>query len=350
MGLLAHRLSGDEMKKISLLLTIILGLTSCAGGSQKGGGAGPSSTSSQTNKTSSVASMSQKSSSLGTSSTSSPTNTSSSIATGPGEPHINEAGGLPAGYESIFSDEFDKDGAPDPTKWGYDVDMNKGGWPSGEKQYYSNARSKNARVENGKLVIEAHRERLNATEFPDWGGQEYTSARLFTRDKFTFTYGFVEVRAKTTCQIGSWPAIWTLASPLGRGMKWPDDGEIDILEYVGWNSGMVYQTVHTRDYYWKTNNQKDTITPIADACTEFHRYQLTWTKDWIKLGIDDRNYLSFKNDGSGNYGSWPFFQPHYILLNLAVGGDFGGKQGVDDSSFPWTYEVDYVHVFQKKDE
>jgi len=136
---------------------------------------------------------------------------------------------VPAGYKLVWSDEFDADGLPDPKKWKYDIYRNAQGWYNVEKQYYSNARLKNSRIENGNLIIEAHKEDLSGEGFSDWGGQKYSSARLMTKGLGDWTKGFFEIRAKIPCGLGTWPAIWTL--PSDPGVKWPSGGEIDIMEH-----------------------------------------------------------------------------------------------------------------------
>jgi beta-glucanase (GH16 family) len=238
----------------------------------------------------------------------------------------------PAGYLPVWSDEFDVDGLPDPAKWDYDTDRNRLGWYNNELQYYARDRPENARVSGGKLIITARKEALAAR--PDWGGQPYSSARLVTRGKADWTYGFIEARAKMPCGAGTWPAIWTLGS---RG-TWPDDGEIDIVEQVGNNPTRVLGTLHTRQ------GSAGGETRIADACTAFHNYQLTWTPNEILIGVDNINYFRYARNGAG-YAAWPFDFRQYLLLNIAIGGDLGGR--VDDAIFPVTLEIDYVRVFQK---
>jgi beta-glucanase (GH16 family) len=262
---------------------------------------------------------------------------------GPGTPAISETGGIPSGARLVWSDEFDIAGLPDASKWSYDVERNSAGWYNNELQYYSNARLENSRVENGMLVITARREDLSALGLGDWSGQKYSSARLITRDKAGWTYGFIEVRAKLPCGRGTWPAIWTLSSP--PQTSWPDDGEIDIMEHVGFDPGVVHGTVHTGGYNHTRGNHRSATTSVPDACNEFHRYQLNWTRSRITVGVDDRNYYQYSNDGSGN-AEWPFDSPQYLILNVAVGGDWGGQMGVDDSVFPARLEVDYVRVYQ----
>ena len=157
---------------------------------------------------------------------------------GPGQPAISETGGIPNGFRVVWADEFDTAGLPDTSKWSYDIDRNSAGWYNNELQYYANARLENSRVEGGSLVITARREDLSTAGLPDWGGQRYSSARLITRDKAAWTYGFIEIRAKLPCGLGTWPAIWMLSSP--PQTRWPDDGEIDIMEHVGFDPGVVH--------------------------------------------------------------------------------------------------------------
>lgn len=263
--------------------------------------------------------------------------------TGPGAPGISETGGIPSGYRLTWSDEFDVPGLPDVAKWRYDIEFNAQGWFNNELQYYGNARPENSRVEGGFLIITARREDLSTLGLPDWSGQRYSSARLYTRGIVAWTYAFIEVRAKLPCGRGTWPAIWMLSTP--PQSRWPDDGEIDIMEHVGFDPGVVHGTVHTAAYNHTRGNQSSARTNIPDACDRFHRYQVNWTATRIAVGVDDRNYYQYSNDNSGN-AEWPFDSPQHLLLNIAVGGDWGGQQGVDDSIFPVQMEIDYVRVYQ----
>lgn len=263
---------------------------------------------------------------------------------GPGASAINEAGGIPTGYNLVWSDEFDTDGLPDATKWAYDVDRNFAGWYNNELQYYANARAANSRVEDGNLVITALREDLSTEGLTDWGGQLYSSARLVTRGKAQWTYGFIEIRAKLPCGRGTWPALWMLSAP--PQTTWPDDGEMDIMEHVGFDPGVIHGTMHTAAYNHTRNNARTATTTVADACTDFHKYQLTWTANQIKVGVDDHNYYQYSNDHSGN-AEWPFDSPQYLIMNIAVGGDWGGQMGVDEAAFPAQMEIDYVRVYQQ---
>lgn len=242
----------------------------------------------------------------------------------------------------IWQDEFDTSGLPDSRRWGYDTYGNRGWWSNRELQYYAAARVRNSRVQDGKLIIEAHREWLDAAEFPDYGGQGFTSARIVSRKLADWTYGRVEVRAKLPCGRGTWPAIWMLPD---EG-KWPDDGEIDILEHVGFDPGLVHSTIHTQIYNHLYRTEKTAYTRVQGVCDDFHRYQLRWTPTRITTSVDDQPFFSFDNDGTGNRASWPFNKPMYLIINLAVGGSWGDQQGVDVSNFPQRLEVDYVRVYK----
>lgn len=247
-----------------------------------------------------------------------------------------------AGWTLAWADEFNTDGLPDATKWDYDTDRNLAGWYNGERQYYARNRLDNARVEGGKLIITARKESL--TSAADYGGQNYTSARLVTRGKASWTYGFVQVRAMLPCGAGTWPAIWTLGT---RG-TWPDDGEIDLMEQTGANKTQVLGTIHTRAYNYVNGSLgvgQGSSTPVADACTAFHNYQLTWDATAVKIGVDDRVYFTYPKVAGADYARWPFDSPQYLILNLAIGGSLGGA--VDDSIFPSRLEIDHVRVYQR---
>jgi beta-glucanase (GH16 family) len=248
---------------------------------------------------------------------------------------------LPDGYALVWSDEFEADGLPDPAKWDYDTYRNKDGWYNDEAQYYSAARLENSRVEDGKLIIEARKETLDPADYPDWGDQIFTSARLLTKGKAAWQYGYIEVRAKLPCGRGLWPAIWTL--PEGE-TKWPDDGEIDIMEYVGWDADSLHATVHTRDNNHTLGTQFGATYTSDTACGAYHTYGLLWTAEEILVAVDGNAYFSYRKDNKG-YGHWPFDRPHHLILNIAVGG-WGGQKGIDPDAFPAEMHVDYVRVYQ----
>lgn len=242
------------------------------------------------------------------------------------------------GMKLVWSDEFDYKGLPDSSKWVYDVGGN--GWWNGEKQFYTSARTENAGVADGLLTIRAIREKWPmGVDSPN----NYTSARLTTKGKLDFTYGRVDVRAKLPQGRGSWPAIWMLPSKADR--KWPLDGEIDIMEHVGFDPSVIHGTVHCQLYNHSIGTQKAAQVKVPDFATAFHVYSMVWTKEYISILLDDKEYFRFTKDGKG-YESWPFDIEMHLLLNVAVGGFWGGQKGIDDSIFPQTMQVDYVRVYQ----
>lgn len=233
----------------------------------------------------------------------------------------------------VWQDEFDYTGLPNTSKWGYD--LGGSGWGNNEAQYYTDALS-NAKVENGQLTITARKEVM--------GGKNYTSARLVTRNKGDFLYGRVEVRAKLPSGKGTWPAIWMLPTDWAYG-DWPKSGEIDIMEHVGYDPNNVLFSVHTQAYNHSIGTQKSGTQKIQTAMTEFHNYRLDWTPYAVRGYFDDQLVFTFVNEGKG-YASWPFDKRFHLLINLAVGGNWGGAQGIDDSIFPAAYEIDYVRVYK----
>ncbi|CAA9233721.1 MAG: GH16 [uncultured Cytophagales bacterium] len=242
----------------------------------------------------------------------------------------------PKGWQLVWSDEFNGAGLPDAARWGYDVGGN--GWGNRELQYYTDADPDNARVEGGNLVVEARRE--------TFGDNAYTSARLVSRGKGEWTYGRVEARAKLPAGRGTWPAIWML--PTVDKLEWPEDGEIDIMEHVGFNPGVVHGTIHTKAYNHSIGTQKGGQLTVPDASTAFHVYTIEWTPDRIDWFLDGKPYFSFANDKAGNIETWPFDQPFHLIFNVAVGGNWGGQQGVDESIWPQRMEVDWVRVYARK--
>ena len=241
------------------------------------------------------------------------------------------------GWKLIWSDEFDANGAVDSTKWNYRI------WKPGrvneELQAYTN-RIENSEVKNSCLTITA----LNDSS----GGSHYTSARLVTDGKFEFTYGKVEVRAMIPGGIGSWPAIWMLGSNIDK-VGWPDCGEIDIMEYVGFNPNFIHGTAHAKNYYWKIDKQQTKFIPVSGVETEYHRYGIEWYEDRIDFLFDGEVYFTAvpKGGDKNDLDAWPFSLPHFLILNVAVGGGWGGQKGIDESAFPMEMKVDYVRVYQK---
>lgn len=237
-------------------------------------------------------------------------------------------------FEKIpsWSDEFDYEGLPDPKKWGYDIGGN--GWGNNELQYYTKG-LENAQVGKGVLKITAIKENKD--------GKEYTSARLVSSKKGDFRYGRFEVKAKLPTGRGTWPAVWMLPTDWVYG-GWPRSGEIDIIEHVGYDQNKIHMSVHTQAYNHKIGTQKSSLKTVLGVSEDFHLYRVDWTPYAIRGYVDNVQLFEFINDGKG-FETWPFDQKFHFLLNIAVGGDWGGAQGVDSGVFPQSMEVDYVRVY-----
>jgi beta-glucanase (GH16 family) len=253
-----------------------------------------------------------------------------------GEGGAAGAGGAPvpapAGWTLVFSDEFDTPGALDPAKWGYEI-----GYVRNQEAQYYTSRSENVRAEGGSLVIEARKE--------PYQGHGYTSASVNTRGRFELQYGRVEVRAKLPTGNGTWPAIWMLGTSIGQ-VGWPACGEIDIMENVGFEPNRIHGTVHTAAYNHVQGTAKGASVTVASPWEDFHVYAVEWYADRIDVFVDGQKYFTFRNEGTGS-AAWPFDKPQYLLINLAIGGSWGGQKGIDDSRFPHRYLVDYVRVYKQ---
>lgn len=239
----------------------------------------------------------------------------------------------------VWSDEFNYQGLPDSSKWSYD--RGNGcpaicGWGNNELQYYTWNRPENARVENGRLVIEAKKE--------SYQGAAYTSARLVTKNKGDWKYGRIEIRAQLPAGRGMWPAIWMLPTKWEYG-GWPRSGEIDIMENVGYIPDSVFGAVHTDAYNGMIGTQKVRSIYCKDLKDSFHVYSVEWTTDYISFRIDGKEFNHFRNDGK-SVATWPFDKEFHLLLNIAVGGNWGGKKGVDDAIFPQKMLIDWVRIYQ----
>jgi beta-glucanase (GH16 family) len=241
-----------------------------------------------------------------------------------------------AGWKLAWSDEFNYEGLPDSTKWLYDTEGNSVGWGNKEDQFYTIGKKENASVANGILNITARKD--------DFGGMKYTSARIAT--KADWLYGRVEVRAQLPAGRGTWPAIWMM--PAGWTFNtgnWPAIGEIDIMEHVGYDLNVIHGSAHSTDYQWRIGTQKTGIITIPDATTNFHNYIFEWSPDLIKMYVDDNCFFTYVNEGLG-VSKWPYNKPFYLILNLAVGGEWGGSKGIDDAAFPQTMKIDYVRIYK----
>jgi beta-glucanase (GH16 family) len=240
-------------------------------------------------------------------------------------------------YKLVWQDEFDYSGLPDSLKWSYDTAGNSSGWGNNELEYYTHHRLQNSRVDSGTLKIVAIKERYQ--------NREYTSARLITKGKGDWLYGKIEVKAKMPRGVGSWPALWMLPTDFEYG-GWPNSGEIDIMEQVGYIPDTVFGTIHTASYNGAQGTQKSRGIYIENSSELFHIYTMEWLKDSIYMYLDNERYYSFPNVGTG-FKEWPFDKRFHLLLNIAVGGNWGGVKGVDNNSLPYLMEVDYVRVYQR---
>jgi len=242
-----------------------------------------------------------------------------------------------AKYKLVWSDEFDYSGLPESGKWSFDQRGNAYGWGNNEAQFYTKERIQNAEVKDGFLTITAHKE--------EFEGKKYTSARLVTAGKGDWLYGRMEIRAKLPDGRGMWPAIWMLSTE-GKYGGWPASGEIDIMENVGYDPFVIVASAHTKSYNHVQGTQKNSNLTVTDCHTNFHLYALEWEASEYRVFVDDQLYFTFKNEGTG-FKAWPFDQKFHLILNVAVGGNWGGKEGIDDAIFPRAMVVDYVRVYQK---
>lgn len=250
---------------------------------------------------------------------------------------------VPEGYSLVWQDEFSD--APDangklplPSKeWWFETGNN--GWGNNEPQNYVDrvlGTDTVAKIQNGLLIITAIK-----LETP-YEGSEIISARMNTEK--SWKYGYFEMRAKVAGGRGTWAAFWMMPK---NGPSWPLDGEIDIMEYVGYMPNVTHAAVHTQAYNHTIESQRTGTKTIPNAESDFHVYGMEWTEDKIVTYVDGEPYFTFENDKTGNKETWPFNEPFYLKLNLAIGGNWGGQQGIDPNIFPSRYEIDYVRVYQK---
>jgi len=257
-----------------------------------------------------------------------------------GQSNAQESIGLEK-WELVWFDEFETDGHPDPNNWSCDVGdgcPDICGWGNNELQYYTKGNLDNARVENGILILEAHQISV--------GDNNYTSAKLKSIPSGEWLYGKIEVKAKLPKGRGVWPAIWMLPVDWAYG-NWPKSGEIDIMEHVGYVKDTVYGTVHTESFNHMFGTHKSGGYYREDLSDTFHVYGIIWEEDSIDFQINGETYFTFERE-SDLSAEWPFDQPFYLIMNLAVGGNWGGKEGVDPEIWPQRLEIDYVRVYQNK--
>ena len=244
-------------------------------------------------------------------------------------------------WKLVWSDEFDYSGLPDEKHWSFvqgDGCPELCGWGNNESQFYTLNKLRNARVENDMLTIEAHQENI--------GSREFSSAKLVTKGKHNMLNGRLEVRAKNPKGVGTWPAIWMMPVNNIYG-KWPKSGEIDIMEHVGYAKDSIYGTIHCEAYNHMIGTQKVGNISVTDNESGFHNYILEWDQEALRWYVDTTLFHTFSNiDASSK--EWPFDQDFYLILNLAVGGNWGGSMGIDTLAFPAKFEIDYVRYFEKE--
>ena len=253
----------------------------------------------------------------------------------------------PEGYQLVWQDEFDgnygyapnENGVPrtelNPDYWTHEV--KSAGWVNHELQNYVNHKTP-----EGKLVTELRNGKLRITALKE-NGKVY-SGRVYAKVKEGWRYGYIEASIKLPKGKGTWPAFWMM--PVNF-RSWPADGEIDIMEEVGYHPDYVSSSLHANAHVHSNGTQVTHEMKCAGAEGEFHTYAILWTAQNITTYVDGQVQLSYDNRGLGR-DDWPYDDPFYVIFNLAWGGDWGGAQGVDESALPATMEVDYIRVFQKK--
>ena len=239
------------------------------------------------------------------------------------------------GKHLVWKDEFTSNGLPDASKWSYEEGLVR----NNEAQYYTKARQANARIVDHELIIEARQE--------DYKGSKYTSAAL--ESTRAWSHGYFEFKAKIPTGRGTWPAIWFLGD--GIRMKgasyigWPQCGEIDLMENVGFDPDKVHFNIHTQSNSKAPGSVASTHIEVPNASADWHVYGLDYQAHKLDLYFDGKKVLTYLDDGKGQQG-WPFDKPQFILLNLAIGGEWGGQKGIDDAIFPSKFEIQYVRVYQ----
>jgi beta-glucanase (GH16 family) len=242
-------------------------------------------------------------------------------------------------WKLVWSDEFNGTGLPDSSKWAFDI--GNWGWGNNELEYYTANRPENARQENGNLIIEARK---------DDGVYPWSSARLTTRGKESFIYGKIEFRAKVPAGRGTWSAGWLLGDKYRDELSWPYCGEIDVLENVGYEmdpktgNGKTHASVHCGAFYFKLGNQPTSIVDVENMNNEFHIYSIEWISGSISILIDGKKYFEYHD--TSNDLTWPFNKPQNLILNLAMGGGWGGAKGMDPEMKSARFIIDYVRVYE----
>lgn len=231
----------------------------------------------------------------------------------------------------VFEENFKEGVLPNQANWDYDV--GGGGWGNKELQYYTYAEKDNVVIKDGKLILSAIKKEME--------NHPITSVRLVSRGKQHWLYGRFEIRAKLPSGIGTWPAIWMLGIDEEK-KGWPHMGEIDIMEHVGRDQDTIHFSLHTAKYNHPKRTQITHTTKIEGVTESFHDYVMDWDEEKISFEVDGVEHCRFLKKDYAD--SWPFDQPHYLILNVAIGGGFGGK--VDMDCLPASMEIEYIRVYQ----
>lgn len=243
-----------------------------------------------------------------------------------------------ADYHLVWSEEFDYEGKPNPEKWNFDVGNQ---WHNNEQQAYTD-RQTNAAVKDGKLMV--------CAQIENEGGRKYTSARMTTHDRASWQYGYFEIRAKLPVGRGSWPALWFMPDAVHAGTPWPLCGEIDMLEHTVVNKDELVYSLHSHKHNHTRHDTRQYTTSVyvPGVTGDFHVFGMEWTEEYIEYFLDGKSVCKYqKTDDPDDQTAtaWPYDQPFYLIMNIAVGGFMGGE--VKDEDLPYVMEVDYVRVYQK---
>jgi beta-glucanase (GH16 family) len=231
----------------------------------------------------------------------------------------------------VFERNFDQDGQLNINDFNIVVGDR---WANNEKQCYVRS-DDTCFIRNGRLTLKAHKSNDHC---------KYVSARINTANKHHFQYGRFVVRAKMPKGKGAWPAVWFLSVDQLNGVRWPLCGEIDLLEYAANRPHQVTASLHSKTYNHKDNTDKTGIAYVKDLDESFHDFELIWTESSVTYLVDGQVFAHFEKQTGDTENEWPFNKPYYMIINLAVGGWYGGD--IDDDAFPFVFEIDSIRIYK----